>query len=192
MIKVKVNQLSLNDVLYDTGDLYSSHHELKKVVIQSLKLEEGRIVINNCYWLRKIVNNSVVDYYCNNALFFSEKKATNVINDYIRQQNKRNERYAKENELEEKYKQQIIDDKLEEKYVGKPIMLNRGGNGWIKAVVKRISATDSGIYLIPNFDGHICKLSREGKTWKMWSELEELETQKQMLEKRINELKEMK
>lgn len=185
MIKVKVNQLSLNDVLYDTGDLYSSHHEVKKVVIQSLKLEEGRIVINNYYWLHKIVN----DYYYDSALYFSEKKANNVVNDYIRQQNKRKEKYEKEEERVEKYKQQIIDDKLEEKYVGKPIMLYRGEDGWVKTKVKELMAIDSGIYLIPNFNGHICKLSREGKTWKMWSELEELEEEKKKLEERIKALR---
>lgn len=189
MIKVKENQLSLNDVLYDTGDLYSSHHELKKVVIQSLKLEEGRIVINNYYWLYKIANNSIEDYYYNRELYFSEKKATNVVNDYIKRENKRKEKYEKEKQLKEKYKQQIIDEKLEEKYVDKPIMINRGEDGWVKTTCKEVYATDSGIYLRPNYNGHICKLSREGNTWKMWSELEELEEQKRKLEERIEILR---
>jgi len=189
MIKVKANQLSLNDVLYDTGDRYSSHHELKKIVIQTLELREGRIVINNYYWLYKIVNNSAVDYYYNNALFFSEKKATNVVNNYIEQQKKREEKYKKEDELEEKYKQQIIDEKLEEKYIDKFIMINRGEDGWIKTKVKEIYATENGIYIRPSFCGHICKLSREGRTWKMWSELEELEEQKRKLEEKIKILK---
>lgn len=189
MIKVKENQLSLNDVLYDTGDLYSSHHEVKKVVIWSLISGDSRIEINNNYYLYKMSNNSVGDYYYNNTLFFSEKKATNVVNDYIRQQNKRKEKYEKEKEREEKYKQQIIDEKLEEKYVGKLIMLNRGEDGWVKTRCKEVCAWETGIYLIPNFNGHICKLSREGKTWKMWSELEELEEEKKKLEERINALK---
>lgn len=33
MIKVKLNQLSLNDVIYDTGDRYDCHHELKKKLL---------------------------------------------------------------------------------------------------------------------------------------------------------------
>lgn len=189
MIKVKANQLSLNDVLYDTGDLYSSHHEVKKIVIRLLKLEEGKIVINDYYWLYKIVNNSAEDYYYNSTLYFSEKKAVNVINDYIRQQNKRKEKYEKEKYEKEKYKQQIIDDKLEEKYVGKPIMINRGEDGWIKTKCKEVCAWETGIYLIPDFNGHICKLSREGKTWKMWNELEELEEEKRKLDERIKILK---
>ena len=190
MIKVKPNKLSLNDVLYDTGDLYSSHHELKKVVIQSLKLEEDRIIINNNYWLYKIENNSTEDYYYNRTLYFSEKKATNVVNDYIKQQNKREEKYKKEKELEEKYKQQIIDEKLEEKYIDKPIMIYRGEDGWVKTKGKEVFATENGIYINPYFHGHLCKLSREGSTWKMWSELEELEEQKRKLEERIKTLKE--
>jgi hypothetical protein len=188
MIKVKVNQLSLNDVLYDAGDIYACHHELKKIVIKHLELNDAGIVINNYY---RLFYNANEDYYFKNNLFFSEKKATNVVNEYIKQQNRRKEKYAKEKEIEEKYKQQIIDNKLEEKYVGKPIMINRGKDGWVKTKGKEVYATDSGIYLNVDFYGHICKLSREGKTWKMWSELEELETQKQMLEKRINELKEL-
>ena len=104
--------------------------------------------------------------------------------------NKRKEKYAKEKEIEEKYKQQIIDDKLEEKYIGKPIMINRGKDGWVKTKCKEVYATNSGIYLHVDFYGHICKLSREGNTWKMWSELEELEEEKNKLEKRIKELKE--
>ena len=129
------------------------------------------------------------DYYYNGALYFSEKKATNVVNEYIRQQNKRKEKYAKEEKIEEKYKRQIIDEKLEEKYIDKPIMINRGEDGWVKTKGKEVFATENGIYIRPGFCGHICKLTREGKTWKMWSELEELEEEKKKLEKRINELK---
>lgn len=186
MIKVKLNQLSLNDVLYDSGDRYACHHELKKIIVKSLKLDDAGLYINDYY---RLFYNANKDYYYNYELFFSEKKATNVVNEYIKQQNKRKEKYAKEKEIEEKYKQKIIDDKLEKKYIGKSIMLNRGKDGWIKAKCEGVYATNNGIYLDVNNYGHICKLSREGKTWKMWSELEELETQKQMLEKRINELK---
>ena len=186
MIKVKLNKLSLNDVLYDTGDRYACHHELKEIVIKSLKLDNNGLYINDYY---RLYHNANEDYYYSYELFFSKKKATNVVNDYIRQQNKRKEKYAKEKEIEEKYKQQIIDDKLEEKYVGKFIMLYRGKDGWIKTKCKEVCAWETGIYLIPNFDGHICKLSREGNTWKMWSELEELKKKKKELERRINDLK---
>ena len=185
MIKVKLNQLSLNDILYAAGDRYACHHELKEIVIKSLKLDTT-LYINDYY---RLYYNANEDYYYNYGLFFSKKKATNVVNDYIRQQNKRKEKYEKEKELGEKYKQQIIDEKLEEKYVGKYIMLNRGKDGWVKTKCKEVCGWDTGIYLIPDFYGHVCKLSREGNTWKMWTELEELEMQKQMLEKRINELK---
>lgn len=68
-------------------------------------------------------------------------------------------------------------------------MIYRGKDGWVKTKCQKVYATNKGIYLDVNFYGHICKLSREGNTWKMWSELEELETQKQMLEKRISDLK---
>lgn len=186
MIKVKLNQLSLNDVIYDTGNRYDCHHELKKIVVKSLKLGDIGLYINDYY---RLYHNANEDYYYSYELFFSEKKATNVVNNYIEQQNKRKEKYAKEKEIEEKYKQQIIDDKLEEKYVGKPIMLYRGKDGWIKTICKEVRAWKTGIYLVPNFNGHICKLSREGNTWKMWSELEELEEEKRKLEKRIKELK---
>ena len=186
MIKVKLNRLSLNDVIYDTGNRYACHHELKKIVVKSLKLDDAGLYINDYY---RLYHNANEDYYYGYELFFSEKKATNVVNNYIEQQNKRKEKYVKEKEIEEKYKQQIIDDKLEEKYVGKPIMLYRGKDGWIKTKCKEVCAWGTGIYLVPNFDGHICKLSREGNTWKMWSELEELEEEKRKLEKRIKELK---
>lgn len=186
MIKVKLNQLSLNDILYDAGDRYACHHQLKEIVIKSLKLDDTGLYINDYY---RLYYNANENYYYNYELFFSKKKATNVVNNYIEQQNKRKEKYAKEDKLEKKYKQQIIDEKLEEKYIDKPIMINRGEDGWVKTKCKEVYATENGIYLIPKFDGHICKLSREGRTWKMWSELEELETRKQMLEKRINELK---
>ena len=68
-------------------------------------------------------------------------------------------------------------------------MLNRGEDGWVKTKCKEVWALETGIYLIPNFNGHICKLSREGKTWKMWSELEELEEEKKKLEERIKALR---
>lgn len=186
MIKVKLNQLSLNDVIYDTGDRYACHHELKKIVVKSLKLDDTGLYINDYY---RLYHNANEDYYYSYELFFSEKKATNVVNNYIEQQNRRKERYVKEKEIEEKYKQQIIDDKLEEKYIGKPIMINRGEDGWVKTKGKEVFATESGIYIRLDFCGHICKLSREGNTWKMWSELEELEEEKKKLEKRIKELK---
>ena len=186
MIKVKLNQLSLNDVIYDTGDRYACHHELKKIVVKSLKLDDAGLYINDYY---RLYHNANEDYYYGYELFFSEKKATNVVNNYIEQQNKRKEKYVKEKEIEEKYKQQIINDKLEEKYIGKFIMIYRGKDGWVKTKGKEVFATESGIYIRLDFCGHICKLSREGKTWKMWSELEELEIQKEKLEKRISDLK---
>lgn len=65
-------------------------------------------------------------------------------------------------------------------------------NDWEKTKVKEIYATNKGIYLRPYLAGHLCKLSREGHTWKMWSELEELEIQKQKIEERINKLKSIK
>lgn len=103
-------------------------------------------------------------------------------------QEKRKAKYEKEKLIKEQYDKQIIDNKLKEKYIDKPIMINRY-NEWEKTKVKEIYATNKGIYLRPYLDGHICKLSREGHTWKMWSELEELETQKQELERRIKEIK---
>ena len=61
---------------------------------------------------------------------------------------------------------------------------------WIKTSVKRIYATHNDIYLVPKLDGHICKMSRESKTWKWWDEIEELEMQKIELENKIKQLKE--
>ena len=186
MLKIKANQISLNDIIYDAGDVYSSHHELKKVIVKSLELNDGCIVINNYY---RLFHNSDEDYYyTHNNLYFSEKKATNVINDFIRQQNKRKEKYEKEKELQEKNKKRIIDEKLEEKYIEKPIMIYKE-NKWQKTKGKELIATEDDIYIVPYINGHICKLSREGKTWKMWSELEELEEEKKKLERRIKELK---
>lgn len=183
MIKVKLNRLSLNDVIYDTGDRYACCHELKKIVVKSLKLDDTGLYINDYY---RLYHNENEDYYYGYELFFSEKKATNVVNDYIRQQNKRKERYKKEEEIKRRYENKIIYEKLEEKYVGKPIMLYRGKDGWIKTKCKEVCAWEKGIYLVPDFNGHICKLSREGKTWKMWSELEELEEENERLKSQIN------
>lgn len=188
MIKVKANQLSLNDILYDTGSVYSSHHELKKVVVNSLKLDDAGIYINDYY---RLYYNASEDYYFNVTLYFSENKANKVIKEYTLIEERRKLKYEKEKAIEKQYEQQIIDNKLKEKYIDKPIMIKQHSE-WKKTKVKEIYATNKGIYLMPYVDGHICKLSREGNTWKMWSELEELETKKQMLEKRINELKELK
>lgn len=186
MLKIKINKISLNDVIYDVGNVYSSHCELEKVIVKSLELNNDCIVINNHYSLFYCANGDY--YYSHNNLYFSEKKATNVINDFIRQQNKRKEKYEKEKELQEKNKKRIIDEKLEEKYIGKPIMIYQE-NEWRKTKGKELFATEKDIYIVPYFNGHLCKLSREGKTWKMWSELEELEEEKKKLERRIKELK---
>lgn len=185
MLKTKINQISLNDVIYDVGNVYSSHHELKKIVVKSLKLDDAGLYINDYY---RLYHNASEDYYYSYKLYFSEKKATNVINDFIRQQNKRKEKYEKEKELQEKNKKRIIDEKLEEKYIGKPIMIYQE-NEWRKTKGIELFATEKDIYIVPYLKGHLCKLSREGKTWKMWSELEELEEEKKKLERRIKELK---
>lgn len=189
MLKIKANQISLNDIIYDTGDIYSSHHEVTKIIVRSINFrefdEDNVIVINDTYWLYKCKDE---ECYYNNRLTFSENKANRIVDEYIKQQQKRKEKYEKEKVIKEQYDKQIIDNKLREKYIDKPIMINRH-NEWEKTKVKEIYATNKGIYLRPYLDGHLCKLSREGKTWKMWSELEELEIQKQKLEKRINELK---
>lgn len=190
MIKIKENQISLNDIIYYTGNPYSTNREVTKVVVKSIILDEkyNNIEINSDYnyRLHKSCNDG---FYYNNDLFFSEKKANNVINNHKMLQEKQKARYKKKQEIEEKYKQQIVDDKLEEKYIDKQIMINRGEDGWIKTKVKEVYATENGIYIRPSFCGHLCKLSREGKTWKMWSELEELEEQKRKLEEKIKILK---
>ena len=183
-MEIKPNQLSLNDVIYYTGSQYDSRHEVTKITIHKLCIDKDYIEINDYYYLHSRENG----YYYSPSLYFSEKKATNVINNYIEMQEKRKAKYEKEKVIKEQYDKQIIDNKLKEKYIDKPIMINRH-NEWQKTKVKEIYATNKGIYLRPYSDGHICKLSREGHTWKMWSELEELEIQKQKLEKRIKEIK---
>lgn len=183
-MEIKPNQLSLNDVIYYTGNQYDSVHEVKKITIYSLYIDKDYIKINDYYYLHSRENG----HYYSSALYFSEKKATNVINNYIEMQEKRKAKYEKEKVIKEQYDKQIVDNKLREKYIDKPIMINRH-NEWQKTKVKEIYATNKGIYLRPYLDGHICKLSREGHTWKMWSELEELEIQKQKLERRIKEIK---
>ena len=183
-MEIKCNQLSLNDVIYYTGCQYDSTHEVKKIIIYKLCIEKNYIKINDFYYLHSGVNG----YYYSSSLYFSEKKATNVVNNYIEMQEKRKAKYEKEKVIKEQFDKQIIDNKLKEKYIDKPIMINQN-NEWKKTKVKEIYATNKGIYLRPYLDGHICKLSREGNTWKMWSELEELEVQKQKLEERIKEIK---
>lgn len=183
-MEIKSNQLLLNDVIYYTGSQYDSIHEVTKITINKLYIDKDYIKINDYYYLYSRENG----YYYSSNLYFSEKKATNVINNYIEMQEKRKAKYEKEKEIKEQYDKQIVDNKLREKYIDKPIMINRH-NEWEKTKVKEIYSTNKGIYLRPYLDGHICKLSREGHTWKMWSELEELETQKQKLEKRIKEIK---
>jgi hypothetical protein len=185
MLKIKKNQLSLGSIIYDTGYEYSSYHELKKVVVNSLKLDDAGIYINDYY---RLYYDGSEDYYWNRTLYFSENKANKVIKEYTLREERRKLKYEKEKAIQEQYKQQIIDNKLKEKYIDKPIMIKRHSE-WQKTKVKEIYATNKGIYLRPYLDGHICKLSREGNTWKMWSELEELEIQKEKIEKRINELK---
>ena len=183
-MEIKSNQLSLNDVIYYTGNQYDSKHEVTKITIYKLYIDKDYLKTNDYYYLHSRENG----YYYSSNLYFSEKKATNVINNYIEMQEKRKAKYEKEKAIKEQYDKQIIDNKLKEKYIDKPIMIKRN-NEWEKTKVKEIYATNKGIYLGPYSDGHICKLSREGHTWKMWSELEELETQKQELEKRIKEIK---
>lgn len=183
-MEIKSNQLLLNDVIYYTGNQYDTKHEVTKITIYKLYIDKDYIKINDYYYLHSRENG----YYYSSNLYFSEKKATNVVNNYIEMQEKRKARYEKEKVIEEQYEKQIIDNKLKEKYIDKPIMINRN-HEWQKTKVREIYATNKGIYLRPYLDGHICKLSREGHTWKMWSELEELETQKQELEKRIKEIK---
>lgn len=183
-MEIKSNQLLLNDVIYYTGNQYDSKHEVTKITIYKLYIDKDYIKINDYYYLHSRENG----YYYSSNLYFSEKKATNVVNNYIEMQEKRKAKYEKEKVIKEQYDKQIIDNKLREKYIDKPIMIKRH-NEWEKTKVKEIYATNKGIYLRPYLDGHICKLSREGHTWKMWSELEELETQKQELERRIKEIK---
>lgn len=183
-MEIKSNQLLLNDVIYYTGNQYDSKHEVTKITIYNLYIDKDYIKINDYYYLHSRENG----YYYSSNLYFSEKKATNVINNYIEMQEKRKAKYEKEKIIKEQYDKQIIDNKLREKYIDKLIMIKRH-NEWEKTKVKEIYATNKGIYLRPYSDGHICKLSREGHTWKMWSELEELETQKQELERRIKEIK---
>lgn len=184
MIKVKENQLLLGSTIYDTGSQYDSAHVVNKIEIYKLCIDKDCITINDCHNLWKREDG----YYSNSRYYFSESKANKVINTYIEQQEKRKLKYEKEREIKKQYDQQIIDNKLREKYIDKFILVNRH-NEWEKTKVKDIYTTNKGIYLIPRIDGHICKLSREGHTWKMWSELEELEIQKEKLEKRINDLK---
>lgn len=183
-MEIKSNQLLLNDVIYYTGNQYDTKHEVTKITIYKLYIDKDYIKINDYYYLHSRENG----YYYSSNLYFSEKKATNVINNYIEMQEKRKAKYEKEKVIKEQYYKQIVDNKLREKYIDKPIMIKQN-NEWKKTKVKEIYATNKGIYLRPYLDGHICKLSREGHTWKMWSELEELETQKQELEKRIKEIK---
>lgn len=187
MLKIKANQISLNNVIYYTGDVYSSHHEVIKIIIKSIKFgnTDDVIKINDTFWLNKCKGE---EYYYNNRLTFSENKANRIVNEYIKQQQKRKLKYEKCQEIKRQYDQQIVDNNLREKYIDKYIMINRN-NEWQKTRVKDIYATNKGIYLEPYIDGHVCKLSREGNTWKMWSELEELEIQKKKLEKRISDLK---
>ena len=184
MLKIKENQLLLGSIIYDTGNQYDSVHIVNKIKIYKLCIDKDHIIINDYHYLYKKEDG----YYYNSRYYFSENKANKVINNYIEMQEKRKLKYEKKQEIKRQYDQQIIDNKLREKYIDKPIMINRH-NEWEKTKVKEIYATNKGIYLRPYLDGHICKLSREGNTWKMWSELEELEIQKEKLEKRINDLK---
>lgn len=184
MLKIKENQLLLGSIIYDTGNQYDSVHIVNKIEIYKLCIDKDHIIINDYHYLYKREDG----YYYSSRYYFSENKANKVINNYIEMQEKRKAKYEKEKIIKEQYDKQIIDNKLREKYIDKPIMIKRN-NEWKKTKVKEIYATNKGIYLRPYSDGHICKLSREGHTWKMWSELEELEIQKEKLEKRISDLK---
>ena len=184
MLKVKENQLLLGTVIYDAGNQYYSVYKINEITIYKLCIDKDRIIINDNYYLYKNEDG----YYCNLQYYFSKSKANKVINNYIEMQEKRKAKYEKEKAIKEQYDKQIIDDKLKEKYIDKLIMIKRH-NEWEKTKVKEVYATNKGIYLRPYLDGHICKLSREGNTWKIWSELEELEIQKQKLEERIKEIK---
>ena len=175
MLKIKENQLLLGSIIYDTGNQYDSVHIVDKIKIYKLCIDKDYIIINNYHYLYKREDG----YYHSSRYYFSENKANKV---------KRKAKYEKQQEIKKQYDQQIIDNKLKEKYIDKYIMINRH-NEWEKTKVKEIYATNKGIYLRPYLDGHLCKLSREGNTWKMWSELEELEMQKEKLEKRISDLK---
>jgi hypothetical protein len=185
-MKILAKQIMLNDVLYYTGSRYDYNHEVKKIDVKKIEINDnGNLVINSYYYLYNKDN-----YYQNESLYFSEKKANNVITNWIEISNKAKEKYKEQDIQRQKYEDIIKNDNLEEKYINKNIMIFRD-HKWIKTSVKRIYATHNDIYLVPKLDGHICKMSREGKTWKWWSELEELEIQKKLLEEKISKLKEV-
>ena len=185
-MKILAKQIMLNDVLYYTGSRYDCNYEVKKINVKKIEINDnGNLVINGYYYLYNRDN-----YYQNEKLYFSEKKANNVVNNFIELSNKAKAKYKKQDIKEQEYKDLIIKENLEEKYIDKNIMIFRE-HEWVKTSVKRIYATHNDIYLVPKLDGHICKMSREGKTWKWWSELEELETQKKLLEEKIIKLKEI-
>lgn len=185
-MKVLANQIKLNDILYYVGSRYDSNKEVKKIDVKKIEINDnGNLVINSYYYLYNKDN-----YFINESIYFSEKKANNVIKNWIEISDKAKEKYKEQDVKEQEYKEFIINEKLEEKYINKNIMIFRE-HEWVKTPIKRIYATHNDIYLVPKLDGHICKMSREGKTWKWWSELEELETQKKVLEEKINKLKEV-
>lgn len=185
-MKITTNQIMLNDVLYYTGDRYAHYEKVKRIDVKKIEINDnGNLVINGYYYLYNRNN-----LYQNEELYFSEKKANNVVNNWIEINNKSKEKYKNQDIKEQEYKDLIIKEKLEEKYINKPIMIYQE-NEWRKTIVKSLYATHRGIYLVPKKDGHVCKLSKEEKTWKWWSELEELETQKKLLEEKIKILKEV-
>ena len=182
-MRITADQIKINDIIFGVGYRYDSNKTVTKIIVTKLELNKD-LIINDHYYL---YNRG--EYFENNNIFFSEKKANNVITNWIEISNKTKEKYKKQDIQRQKYEDIIKNDNLEEKYINKNIMIFRD-HKWIKTSVKRIYATHNDIYLVPKLDGHICKMSRESKTWKWWSEIEELEMQKIELENKIKQLKE--
>lgn len=185
-MKIKAEQLKINDIIYYVNDTYIYVPQVSEIVINKIELKEKNLIINNYTWFY-----GRGDYFENTQCFFSKNKANRVLESNKMIIEKRKEKYKKMEEKKKQFEEYIEKEKLNEKYLNKPIMINRC-HEWTKTYVKKIYATDKGIYMFPKIDGHICKLSKEGKTWKWWSELEELETKKKELEDKIKKLKEGK
>lgn len=125
-------------------------------------------------------------------IFLSEKKANNFLNDIIKREEVRELRNIKNKEYIAKLEDSLTDyDHL----VGSDVMLKENHGKWYKHKIKgfhivyRYSKKKPviGFYTLNGSGMYL--LSREGKNWKFWTKLDELNTKLEKLQEQVKDVK---
>jgi hypothetical protein len=186
-----LNKFHLGQTIYYVPS-YFFYSKTKREVIKIKSLEIVNYVKEN---IKIRINNeySLSEQYLNRCFFFSEKKARNVEKNLKGQK----ERYDKR--IEAREKQEIENtsknDELLETYThlkkGDSILIKIEKGEWVKTKVADglRSSKKIGVFKFQdNLRLNILLTSREGKNWIKWTELDELKSQKELLDKKQEEL----